>query len=145
MVKQYYYIVFNKKGQIFICYNNKNWAASWQNQQSGCAPSEELDQPGHLRLNLSRLVTKPTKWHVRPAKTQISLGISPVWSESSLCAQWLIKDPSFPHADSEETDQTGRMPRLIWVFSGRTYHCVGFVTRRLKFNLLPLTQKMILK
>ena len=25
--------------------------------------------------NLSRLVTKPTKWHVRPAKTQISLGI----------------------------------------------------------------------
>ena len=25
-------------------------------------------------------MTKPTKWHVRPAKTQISLGISPVWS-----------------------------------------------------------------
>ena len=29
-------------------------------------------------------MTKPTKWHVRPAKTQISLGIRPVWSESSL-------------------------------------------------------------
>ena len=29
---------------------------------------------------LSRLTTKPTKWHVRPAKTQISLGIRPVWS-----------------------------------------------------------------
>ena len=29
-------------------------------------------------------MTKPTKWHVRPAKTQISLGIHPVWSESSL-------------------------------------------------------------
>ena len=25
-------------------------------------------------------MTKPTKWHVRPAKTQISLGICPVWS-----------------------------------------------------------------
>ena len=25
-------------------------------------------------------MTKPTKWHVRPAKTQISLGIHPVWS-----------------------------------------------------------------
>ena len=24
--------------------------------------------------------TKPTKWHVRPVKTQISLGIRPVWS-----------------------------------------------------------------
>ena len=27
-----------------------------------------------------RLMTKPTKWHVRPAKTQINLGIRPVWS-----------------------------------------------------------------
>ena len=27
---------------------------------------------------LSRLTTKPTKWRVRPAKTQISLGIRPV-------------------------------------------------------------------
>ena len=57
---------------------------------------------------------------VRPAKTQISLGIRPVWSESSLCAQWVAKDPSFLHADSEDSDQTGRMPRLIWVFAGRT-------------------------
>ena len=29
-------------------------------------------------------MSKPTKWPVRPAKTQISLGICPVWSESSL-------------------------------------------------------------
>ena len=35
---------------------------------------------------LSRLMTKPTKWHVHPAKTQISLGFCPVWSESSLFA-----------------------------------------------------------
>ena len=28
-----------------------------------------------------------------------------------------------------KTDQTGRMPRLIWVFAGRTYHFVGFVMR----------------
>ena len=27
-------------------------------------------------------MTKPTKWHVRPVKTQISLGIHPVGSES---------------------------------------------------------------
>ena len=57
---------------------------------------------------------------LRPAKTQISLGIRPVWSESSLCAQWIAKDQSFLHADSEDSDQTGRMPRLIWVFAGRT-------------------------
>ena len=70
-----------------------NWAATWQNQQSVA---------------------------VRPAKTQISLGICPVWSQSSLCAQWVAKDPSFLHADSKDSDQTGRMPRLIWVFAGHT-------------------------
>ena len=57
---------------------------------------------------------------VRPAKTQISLGIRTVWSESSLYAQWVAKSPSFLHAHSEHCDQTGRMPRLIWVFAGRT-------------------------
>ena len=74
---------------------------------------------------------KPTKWHVRSAKTQFSLGIRPVWSESSLCAQWVAKDLSFLHADSEDSGQTGRMPKLIRVFAGRTCYFVGFVTRRL--------------
>ena len=54
---------------------------------------------------------------VRPAKTD---QIRPVWSETSLCAEWVAKDPSFLHADSEDSDQTGRMPRLIWVFARRT-------------------------
>ena len=40
-------------------------------------------------------MTKPTKWHVHPEKTLISI----VWSESSLCVQWVPKDPSFLHAD----------------------------------------------
>ena len=82
-------------------------------------------------------MTKPTKWHVCPAKTQIR----PVWSESSLCALWVAKDPNFLLADSEDpslcalwvakdpnfllansedSDQTGRMPKLIWVFALRT-------------------------
>ena len=39
---------------------------------------------------------------VRPAKTQISLGICPVWSKSSQFAQRVAKDPSFLHADSED-------------------------------------------
>ena len=33
---------------------------------------------------MSQHTTKPTKWHKHPAKTQISLGTLPVWSESSL-------------------------------------------------------------
>ena len=79
-----------------------------------------------ISLQLSRLMTKPTKWSVRPAKTKISLGI---WSESLQCTQWVAEDPMFLHADSEDSDQTGQMPRLIWVFAGRTCHFVGFVMR----------------
>ena len=63
---------------------------------------------------------KTNKMSVRPAKTQTSLGIHPVWSESLLCTKWVAKDPRFLHVDSEDIDQTGWMPRLIWVFAGRT-------------------------
>ena len=36
--------------------------------------------------NMSCRMTKLTKWHVRPLKTQISRSILPVWSQSSLSA-----------------------------------------------------------
>ena len=79
-------------------------------------------------------MTKQTKWHVRPAKTQISLGIRPVWSESSLSAWRKLGSLATHWVHSEDSDQTGRMPRLIWVFDGHTvilldlswcgkYHC----------------------
>ena len=73
-----------------------------------------------VKRQMSCLMTKQTKWHVRPAKTQISLGICPVWSESLLCAQWVAEDPSSLHADSKDTDQAGLMSRLIWVVAGHT-------------------------
>ena len=74
----------------------------------------------HLCLHMSCLMTKPTKWLVRPAKTRISLGIRPVWSESSLSAWRKLGSLATHWAHSEDSDQTGRMPRLIWVFAGRT-------------------------
>ena len=58
-----------------------------------CAKSE-IYEPRHDKTN---------KMGVRPAKTQISLGIRPVWSESSLCVQYVTKDPRFLHADSEDS------------------------------------------
>ena len=57
---------------------------------------------------------------VRSAKTQISLSIRPVWSESSLSAWRKIGSLATHWAHSEDSDQTGRMPRLMWVFAGRT-------------------------
>ena len=57
---------------------------------------------------------------IRPVWSEFSLGIRPVWSESLLCDQLVAEDPSLLHADNEDSDRTGRMPRLIWVFSRRT-------------------------
>ena len=81
--------------------------------------------------NVNKQITEPprdktNKVSVRPAKTQISLGIRPVWSESSLGAQWVAKDPSFLHEDSKDSDQTGSKPVSF----------VGFITRRLIWPVL---------
>ena len=101
--------------------------------QLGLSPSCLKYQPSEP------LHDKTNKITVRPAKTPISLGIRPVWSESSLCTQWVAKDPSFLHADSEDSDQTERITRLIWVFAGRTCLFVGFVMKRFIYK-----QKVIL-
>ena len=65
-------------------------------------------------------MTKPTKWHVPPANTQISLGIRQIWSESSLSAWRKLGSLATHWAHSKDSDQTGQMPRLIWVFTGST-------------------------
>ena len=38
-------------------------------------------------------------------------------------------------AHREDPDQTGWLPRLIWVFAGQTCHFVGFVMKRLIYLL----------
>ena len=50
-------------------------------------------------------MTKLTKWHVRE-KTQISLGIRPVWSESSLSAWRKLGSLVTHEAHSEDSDQS---------------------------------------
>ena len=68
-------------------------------------------------------MTKQTKWHMRPTRTLISLGIRLVWSESPLSA-WRKVGSLATHwahsEDSDQTGQTGQMPRLIWFFAGPT-------------------------
>ena len=90
----------------FVCY----WCV-WSQPPYSISAVGCFNEPRHDKTN---------KMSVRPAKTQISLSIRPVWSESSLNAQCVAKDPSILRADSEDSVQTGRMLRLIWVFAGRT-------------------------
>ena len=80
-------------------------------------------------IHLSRFMTKPTKWLCAQQRLRSTWASAQSDQDSSLCAQWIAKDPSFLHVDSKDSDQTGRMPRLIWVFAGCTYHFVGFVKR----------------
>ena len=67
------------------------WAATWQNQQNDCAPSEDSDQPVHSP-SLIRVFTVCMKkaWVLSyPLSAQrrlIRLGGCPGWSESSLGA-----------------------------------------------------------
>ena len=94
-----------------------------------------------ILLYLSRFTTKPTKWRVRPAKTQINLGICPVWSESSLSTWGKLKSLVIIRAHSEASDQTGWMPRLIWVFAWRKGHFVFFFHEAVHFTLSHLRQQ----
>ena len=64
-----------------------------------------------------------------------------LWHPPSLIRVFAVRmkahwDLSYPLSDSEDSVQAGRMPRLIWVFAGRTGHFVGFVMRRLKWTFL---------
>ena len=42
-----------------------------------------------------------------------------------------------------DSDQTGRMPRLIWVFAGRTDHFVGFVMPWLNFHIETTSETIV--
>ena len=55
----------------------------------------------------------PTGLHVRPAKTQNSLRICEISSESLGGNMMVVKDPKRLQADSEDSDQAAWMRRLI--------------------------------
>ena len=82
--------------------------------------------------NISCLMTKPTKWHVCPAKTQISLGIRPIWSESSLSVWRKLGSSSTHWAHSKDWSDWADAQAdlsLHWAHS----HFVGYVMRWLSF------------
>ena len=74
--------------------------------------------------------TKPTKWPVRPAKTQTSLGIRPVWSEFCCPYEntWSLSYPLTPLSAQ-------RRLRSDWSESSLgARHFVGFVVQWLHDN-----------
>ena len=82
---------------------------------------------------------KPTKWHVRPTKTQISLGIRQIWSVSFL-STWRERGSLATHwAQANAPIRLGGCPGSDWVDAQTDLslrwahsHFVGFVMSRLK-------------
>ena len=68
-------------------------------------------------------MTKPTIWPVRPAKTQISPGIHPVWSESLLSAWRNIGLLTAKRVHSEDSDQTQADQSLRWTHMPLCWFC----------------------
>ena len=70
-------------------------------------------------------MTKPTKWVC--AQHRLRLAWASAQSDQSLrCPHEESLGPT-QWTHSEDSDQTGRMPRLIWVFAGRTLILFVFV------------------
>ena len=95
---------------LLVCIQHMIWASTWQNQWL-CA---------QWRLR--------SAWASAQSDQSLSLGISPVWSVSSLSAwrntgslatHWVHSKDSWS-AWASTLEQTGQTPRLIWVFAGRT-------------------------
>ena len=107
-----YRLLLNALPGIAFCnVNHATWAATW----------------------------RTNKMSVRPGKTQISLDIRPVWSESSQCTQWVAKDPRFLLADSQDWSDWADAHADL---SLRWVHCrfVGFVLSRLTWLLIASFQ-----
>ena len=73
-------------------------------------------------LYVSRDMTKQTKWLCSQRRLR-SAWASAQSEQSSLSAWRKLGSFATQSAHSEDSDQTGRMPRLIWVFAGTQSFC----------------------
>ena len=72
---------------------------------SSFGSNNSYSNPQDSSLKMSRLMTKPTKWLYVQQRLNSVWASPPVWSESSLCTQWVAKDPSFLHVDSKDCSE----------------------------------------
>ena len=72
-----------------------------------------------LFIYMSHLMTKPTVWLCAQRRLRSA------WASAQLIRVFAVRMKkawvlSYLLSTSKDSDQTGRMPRLIWVFAGRT-------------------------
>ena len=78
-----------------------------------------LSQMTNILQHLSHLMTKPTKWLC--TQQRLRSAWASAWCDQSSMSTWRKLGSLATHtAHSENSDRTGRMPRLIWIFAGCT-------------------------
>ena len=107
-------LAYTQKNQIYWM----NLRCAEKKMSSMTALTRKLKNESEMTMNLRHPVKKnehdglqsrnepqhdkTNKMTVCPTKTLISLGIRSVWSEPSLCAQWVTWDSRYLHVDSED-------------------------------------------
>ena len=89
--------------------------------------------PEKIPFRLTRMLINAMEVWYEKRVLQVACGL---WY-CKCTAAWQNKTNKLTSAPSEDSDQPGWMPRLIWVCAGRTDHFVGFVMRRLKCGCPP--------
>ena len=92
---------------------------------------------------MGRNMRKHTWWYVHLTKTQISLRIRTVWSDSSLSTWRNFASLAIQTAPSEDSDQSAHSRRLIRIFTGRILNLVWIFTGRICPKILFLTLRLL--
>ena len=103
------------------CLNTNKTPVKWQMDISNLNGQESIRRKW---VNVP-WYDKTNKMSVPPAMTQISLGIHPVWTESSLCAQFVAKDQRLLHADSPGWSLSSLgTPSFCWFSRVMSHMCI---------------------
>ena len=104
----------------------KNKASMLGNNPSFAFQDHKIYIYNSMRFNMR----KRTVWNVNPTNTKISR-IRSIWPESSLFIRRNHISLAIQNVPSEDSDQTARVCKLIWIFAWRTCLEVHFLTLRL--------------
>ena len=88
--------------------------------------------------HFSQRMTKSAIRPVQPAKTQITMRVRGVWSDSSLIACAIYSIRAILREMNKNPCHTVWLYRLIWIFAGPTHLIVGFIVRLLSAYRLIL-------
>ena len=124
-----------------------------EKQSWWCETRLDSTQPAQLQmlaslgvLDTATILKSATAWQNQQndlcAQKRLRSAWVPAKSDQSSLSAWRNIGPLTIHwAHSKDSDQTGRMPRLIWVFAGHTHHFIYFVVRQLKYYLRSEQQR----